>query len=176
MEVIQKYPARHVVLTGGEPMIASGIRELAASLRQAGYHITIETAATVLPEGIACDLASMSPKLQNSVPSEEKAGSAWVKRHEETRWRPDVAHAWIQQTDYQFKFVLQTAEDGEEMMRYLKAVECEIPAWKVQIMPEGVTPEALQKRSLELVEFCKNYGFRFANRLHIQLFGNTMGT
>src|SRR6185312_1651951 len=60
--------ARHVVLTGGEPMIAPGIRDLAAALKELGYHLTIETAATVGPEGIACDLASLSPKLLNSAP------------------------------------------------------------------------------------------------------------
>src|SRR5580693_3384724 len=32
--------ARHVVLTGGEPMIAKEIRELAAELKLLGYHIT----------------------------------------------------------------------------------------------------------------------------------------
>src|SRR3954467_3471660 len=58
---VRGHPARHVVLTGGEPMIAKGIRELAAELKRLNYHITIETAATIAPEGIACDLASLSP-------------------------------------------------------------------------------------------------------------------
>ena len=46
---VTKHPARHVVLTGGEPMVAKEIHELAAALKQRGYHITIETAATVAP-------------------------------------------------------------------------------------------------------------------------------
>ena len=58
-DVVAAYPAKHVVLTGGEPMVAKAIRELASALRGAGYHITIETAGTVPPEGIACDLASL---------------------------------------------------------------------------------------------------------------------
>ncbi|HEY5550549.1 MAG TPA: 7-carboxy-7-deazaguanine synthase QueE, partial [Opitutaceae bacterium] len=33
---VTSFRARHAVLTGGEPMIAPGIRELAASLRKAG--------------------------------------------------------------------------------------------------------------------------------------------
>ena len=65
---VRKHPARHCVLTGGEPMVAKGIHELAAALRLEGKHITIETAGTVLPGGIACDLASLSPKLSNSTP------------------------------------------------------------------------------------------------------------
>ncbi len=49
---VQRHPARHVVLTGGEPMIAKEIRELATELHDIGYHLTIETAATVAPAGI----------------------------------------------------------------------------------------------------------------------------
>src|SRR5512136_3066951 len=54
---VERFSARHVVLTGGEPMLAPEIRELAAALRRAGRHLTIETAATVAPDGIECDLA-----------------------------------------------------------------------------------------------------------------------
>src|SRR6187401_1747850 len=50
---VQNHPnAHHVVLTGGEPMIVKEIRPLAAEIKAAGRHITIETAATVAPEGI----------------------------------------------------------------------------------------------------------------------------
>ena len=49
-------------------MIAKNIHELANSLRDRGFHITIETAGTVSPDGIACDLASLSPKLAHSTP------------------------------------------------------------------------------------------------------------
>ena len=66
---IENFPAaRHVVLTGGEPMIAKDAAELAAAVKASGRHLTIETAATVDPAGIACDLASLSPKLLNSAP------------------------------------------------------------------------------------------------------------
>ena len=59
LEAVAAYPAtRHVVLTGGEPMIARDLAELAAGIRATGRHVTIETAATIPPAGIACDLAS----------------------------------------------------------------------------------------------------------------------
>src|SRR5438067_7497385 len=65
---VLQFRCDYCVLTGGEPMIAKDIHILAERLRSAGKHITIETAATVLPRGIACDLASLSPKLSNSTP------------------------------------------------------------------------------------------------------------
>ena len=55
----------HVVLTGGEPMLFSELIPLCAALRQAGRHVTIETAGTLyLP--VECDLMSISPKMSNS--------------------------------------------------------------------------------------------------------------
>src|SRR5919106_1011001 len=43
---VQEYNCRHVVLTGGEPMIMPDIVELCDALKQRGdCHITIETAA-----------------------------------------------------------------------------------------------------------------------------------
>ncbi len=57
LTVVEKHPTRFCVVTGGEPMVAKGINELLAGLRAAGKHITIETAGTVMPDGVACDLA-----------------------------------------------------------------------------------------------------------------------
>src|SRR5687768_4166605 len=79
---VERHPtAHHVVLTGGEPMIAKEIRTLAAELKNRGRHITIETAATVPPDGVACDLASLSPKLLNSAPDAIDQ-AVWRKKHE----------------------------------------------------------------------------------------------
>src|SRR6187399_3105618 len=39
--------ARHVVLTGGEPMIAPHIDQLLSALSDLKYHLTVETAGTV---------------------------------------------------------------------------------------------------------------------------------
>src|SRR5688572_13473577 len=44
---VASYNVRHVVVTGGEPLIAAGVEELCGGLRAAGHHITVETAATV---------------------------------------------------------------------------------------------------------------------------------
>src|SRR5438034_6238104 len=49
---VGEFDARHVVVTGGEPMIMPDIVELCARLREAGHHITMETAATVYDEPV----------------------------------------------------------------------------------------------------------------------------
>ncbi len=172
---VSRHPARHVVLTGGEPMIAKAIRELAAALRAAGQHITIETAATVAPDGIACDLASLSPKLRNSLP-DDRLPAAWRERHEATRWNPAAVRAWVDGYAYQFKFVVSSPADVEELEALLAALGRDIPRHKVLLMPEAVSLESLRERSAWLGELCKARGYRYAHRLHIELYGNKRGT
>ena len=173
---VQAYQAaRHVVLTGGEPLVAKDIHALAKELKTLGYHITIETAATVKPEGIACDLVSLSPKLLNSAPDAQEHG-AWRKKHEATRWQPDVVRAWIDAYPYQFKFVVARPEDVEELEHMLAALHREIPRHKVLLMPEATTLEKMRGRAGWLGELCKDRGYRYAHRLHIELYGNKRGT
>ena len=76
MEWVRGYPRfRHAVLTGGEPMIFPEVVPLSKELKQAGFHVTIETAATVF-QPAACDLMSLSPKLANSTPGDRCGGRA----------------------------------------------------------------------------------------------------
>ncbi len=167
--------ARHVVLTGGEPMIAKEMRELAAELKKGGRHITIETAGTIAPADIACDLASLSPKLLNSAPDPLEHG-AWRKKHEATRWQPEVVRAWIDRYAYQFKFVVARPEDVDELESMLAALKREIPRHKVLLMPEGISAEKIRGRAAWLGELCKARGYRYAHRLHLELYGNRRGT
>ena len=169
---VDRFPAAHVVLTGGEPMIAKGIRELANQLKNLGKHMTIETAATIAPDGILCDLASLSPKLSNSTPDL----NGWRDRHEERRLRPDIVRTWIQNYNYQLKFVVSSANDLIEIGEFISAVGCEIRPAKVLLMPEGTDVQTIQIRSEMLVDVCKRFGYRYCNRLHLELFGNKRGT
>ncbi len=174
---IARHPARHIVLTGGEPMIAKEIRSLAEAIKQRdrGYHITIETAATIPPGGILCDLASLSPKLRNSTP-DRRAPEAWRKRHEESRWQPEVVRSWIDGYPFQFKFVVSVPSDVDELESMMAELHREIPRSKVLLMPEGTEQKTLAGRAQWLAELCKARGYRYAHRLHIELYGNQRGT
>jgi 7-carboxy-7-deazaguanine synthase len=172
---VRVHPAKHVVLTGGEPMVAPGIHELAFQLSELGYHITIETAATLPPRGIACDLASLSPKLAHSAP-DARLDDTWRKRHEELRWQPEVVAGWIANGNYQLKFVIRSEADLAEMEQMILETNCAIPRSKVLLMPEGTTVEKLRASAGWLGELCKARGYRYAPRLHIELYGNKRGT
>jgi 7-carboxy-7-deazaguanine synthase len=173
---VQKHPAAHVVLTGGEPMVARGIHELAACLRALGKHITIETAGTIAPGGIACDLASISPKLSNSTPAVASIEPAWIERHEKSRLRPDILREWLATYPFQLKFVVSSESDLAEIQSLIASTGLQIPPSKILLMPEGIDPAALDSRRSMLIDFCLLNGHRFCDRLHIRLFGNTRGT
>ncbi len=170
---LEAFPTRHVVVTGGEPLIAPEVEALCAGLRERAYHITVETAATVF-KPIACDLASLSPKLSNSTPH-EREGGRWAGRHDRLRLRHDVIRAFMDHCDYQLKFVVDRPEDVAEV----EAVLDQLPGadrTKVLLMPQGVTRDELDRRAGWLVEVCKEHGFRYCPRLHVELYGNRPGT
>src|SRR5262245_40177789 len=159
------FPPRHVVVTGGEPLIALEIEELCAAFRQRDYHITIETAATVF-KPIECDLASLSPKLSNSTPWQREAGKH-AERHDRLRLRLDVILAFMERSDYQLKFVIDQPTDVDEVRDLLQLLP-DVDHAKVLLMPQGVTRDELHARGPWLIEECKKHGFRFCPRLHIE--------
>ena len=160
--------ARHVVLTGGEPMIAPHVVELTEGFRARGLHITVETAGTVF-HPVACDLMSISPKLAHSTPT-----GSWAATHERLRIQPEVLGRLMRSYEYQLKFVVADPGDMDEIRRLLDQLAADRS--KAILMPEGIEAEVLHERSLWLAEICKREGFRFSPRLHIDLYGNKRGT
>jgi 7-carboxy-7-deazaguanine synthase len=169
---VSAFPARHVVVTGGEPLLAPEIVDLCAALRQGGYHITVETAATVF-KPVACDLASLSPKLSSSTPT-EREGGRFAQRHDRLRIQPAVIRAFMDHGEYQLKFVIDRPADVAEMLALLEQLP-NVDCSRVLLMPQGVTPEELRQRGPWVAEECKRHGFRYCPRLHIDLYGNQRG-
>ena len=176
LDAVDSFPASHCVITGGEPMMAQGMPELASALKDRGKHITVETSATIPPNGITCDLASLSPKLSNATPEKGQIDDAWIQRHEARRLRPRVIDAWLAHYDYQLKFVVAEARDVSEIESLLASLEFTVPPHRVLLMPEGLSPETIRGRDQTLVELCMRHGYRYCNRLHLELFGNTPAT
>ena len=174
LKKISGWDCNHIVLTGGEPMIAPDLPELATVLKKQKKHITIETAGTIPPNGIPCDLASISPKLSNSTPPPER-DPAWAKKHEATRLQPEVISEWIRKYPFQLKFVVSSENDLAEIKDLLSRLP-PVPLHQILLMPEGIDVKTLATRSPWLVDICKREGFRFCPRLHIELFGHTRAT
>lgn len=173
---VREFGCPHVVLTGGEPMLAPGVRELARAITGLGIHLTIETAGSLAPDGIACDLASVSPKLASSTPPPEMFGETWTRRHEESRIRPEVLREWAANYRCQMKFVVSGPADLDEIATIRESVGASLAPASILLMPEGVTPEELAARRDFVIAACLRFGYRYCHRLQIDLFGNTKGT
>jgi len=173
LSTVRRFWANHVVVTGGEPMIAPDIVALTEGLKLIDQHITIETAGTVF-KPVVCDLMSISPKLSNSTPDELDAGD-WAERHESTRMQPDVLRQLIAAyPSYQLKFVVKDREDLAEIKPLVEDLCAEKS--RVLLMPEGTKSSTLRERAPWIAEICKTEGYRYCPRLHIELYGNKRGT
>jgi 7-carboxy-7-deazaguanine synthase len=164
VDEVNGFGALHVVLTGGEPMIAPGVVELTRAL---GQHLTIETAGTV-DAAVRCDLMSISPKLANSTPE-----GRWAAQHDRLRYQPDVMRSLMARYPYQLKFVVADPEDVEE----IRVIVGETGAAResVVLMPEGTSAAMLAERGRWLAEIAKREGWRLSPRLHVDLWGNKRG-
>lgn len=170
---VEKYPSRHIVVTGGEPLLAADIKELTAELERSGKHITIETAATIF-KPVRCDLVSLSPKLANSTPWKKQRGK-FAGMHEQRRLNFPVIQKYLDGYDYQLKFVVERKTDFEEINGVLEKLK-NVDHTRVLIMAQGTTRKQLSEKAGWIVELCKQNGYGFTPRLHIELFGNRRGT
>jgi len=170
---IEEWDCRHVVLTGGEPMLFAELLPLAAQLRERDLHITIETAGTLyLP--VECDLMSISPKFVSSGPSAVDHPH-WSRRHERQRYQPEVLRALVAEYDCQLKFVIDQPADLDEVEQFL-AVFPDVQPERVLLMPQGTTAEALQQRATWLVPHCDQRGWTYCPRRQIEWYGPVRGT
>lgn len=174
--ILEHRQARHAVFTGGEPLLWKELPYLSQNLRNRGWHVTIETAATLPPAALEYDLASLSPKLSSSTPLPHEIDGAWRERHEKTRVQPEVLREWLLAGSYQLKFVIAQESDLTELEQLLAQTGVCVPAHKVFLMPEGTQSVALHESGRKVAEWCKERGYRFCDRLHVHLYGHTRGT
>ncbi len=170
---VEALGARHVVLTGGEPMLFAELLPLCTAMHERGLHVTIETAGTLyLP--VECQLMSLSPKLASSTPDRQQS-IRWSERHELARHAPDVIRRLVAEYTYQFKFVVDEPADCIEVERYLEAFP-EIEWNRVMLMPQGTNTEALARQAEWLEPYCRERCLHFCRRKHIEWFGLVRGT
>ena len=169
-EQVRSFGARHVVVTGGEPMMFPEVVPLTKELRGQGLHITIETAGTVF-QPVECDLMSISPKLANSTPHRREEGR-WAAQHDRLRYQPEVIRQ-LMAYEYQLKFVVAEPEDLEEIHAMLRDLSADRS--KVILMAEGVSATVMRERGRWLAEIAKKERFRLSPRLHVDLWDDERG-
>lgn len=168
-EIVAQSTAEHVVITGGEPMLAAQLTELTEICRAAERTITIETAGTV-DRSVECDLMAISPKRPNSAPP----NANWRLRHEQTRHQPAVVKSLLSRYNCILKFVIDTEADVDDVCEYLREF-ADVPADLVWLMPQARTQEELLARTSWVRAKAELNGFSFSPRLHVEQFGDARG-
>jgi len=169
-EKVRGYDCGHVVITGGEPMDSSELGGLCEALKKGGCHVTIETAGIDYVAGLGCDLMSISPKLGNSRPVDEKGAA----EHEKIRFNADALRKLMENYQYQVKFVVNGPGDLDEIADCLERLG-RVDPYKVFLMPQAVERPDYIKKSQWLGEVCKQTGFTFSCRLQVLLWPGERG-
>jgi len=167
----------HVIWTGGEPTIKGhqvaicnflnywqGSESTAdAEIEKIPYH-EIETNGTVVIEDELFSWLSQincSPKLANSGMTEKQ------------RIVPAAIKRIMEHKNYQFKFVISTEEDVQELFRDF-VVPFNIPLKNVVCMPGLDDAAEFEERTQFCLEMAKKYRFRGLTRLHIAAWNKTL--
>lgn len=164
-QYIRQWPCKHLVFTGGEPMIQQKAWiELMTILRQEeGWYFEVETNATLPIQPEFDELINQfncSPKLESS------GNELEIRRTKSFPMYAENPKAY-------FKFVITTPKDLDEVLSVIE--EYKLPRQKVILMPEGRNPQELHEKALWLVEIAKQHNFRFTPRLHVDLWGALRG-
>ena len=154
---------KSVVITGGEPMMQqAAVTNLIKELRKKNpdYHAEIETAGTLAPTDELAELLSqinVSPKLSSS-------GND-IRKSLKERPLKKLAEAGAD-----FKFVVTSQQDIDEILMVVEMAQ--VSPDHVYLMPEGRTPEEIQRHGDMIADLCKEHGFNLTTRLHVLLWGD----
>jgi len=164
----------HIIWTGGEPTI-KGHQDAIVNfynywveepglMEDIDAFNEIETNGTVVidyPLFCIIDQINCSPKLSNSGMTEKQ------------RINPEAIKRIMEHSNYQFKFVISTEEDVNEMFRdFIEPFN--IPLKNVVCMPGLDDAANFEERTQFVLEMGKKYRFRALTRLHIAAWNKTL--
>lgn len=162
---ISNYRSRHLVVTGGEPMIQQrALLPVIKEIKEMGYFIEIETNGTILPtKNFDCliDQWNVSPKLNNS---------ANVKRLRE------IENCYLFFSNHPkcyFKYVINDSDDIDELEDLIKKYK--ISTHKIILVPQGNDRNEVIDRAKWVSEICKKNGYILSLRLQTLIWSNRRG-
>jgi 7-carboxy-7-deazaguanine synthase len=159
---IAAFPCRRVVVTGGEPLESPLLPPLLTALHAGHHAIEVETSGILPPPWGA------PPAIQWNV--SVKLGGSGVA--EPKRINPAAIRAFLDRGAW-WKFVVAEPADIAEVLQL--AERFALPRERILLQPEAVRRDDLAARSAWVVEACKQHGFRFSPRLHVELWGARRG-
>ena len=161
---IEQFSIKHLVITGGEPMMqADDLAELLSFLKP-DFYVEVETNGTIVPNKMLTDLVdqwNVSPKTENS-------GNP-LELYEDS----ECYYFFANQENCFFKYVVENETDIPEIKKFV--AKYNIPETRVQLMTQASTKEEVRSREKSISELAKQHNFVFSPRLHVALWGSQRG-
>lgn len=158
-------PGRHLVVTGGEPLLQQRALVRLFSRLPHDLYLEIETNGTRVPLSSLCervDQWNVSPKLAS-------AGDT-----EALRIRPEALQALRDTGRAYLKLVVKTPSDLEEAEALRERFG--FGKERTLLMPEAANREELGRLSPQVASWSQALGVRFSSRLHLLLWDGRRGT
>ena len=164
IEKIKEFEPKHLVITGGEPLIQQN--DIASLLSKLGddYFVEVETDCTIIPNSAMLEHVNhwnVSPKTSNSGNSRE------------AREIPQCYDFFAKLENSVFKFVIENESDLVEIDELI--TKYSIPKNKILLMPQASTKDELNLKKEEIEKIAKAKGLLFSSRLQVERWGNQRG-
>ena len=165
IEKIKEFEPKHVVITGGEPLIQQN--DIASLLSKLGddYFVEVETDCTIIPNSVMLEHVNhwnVSPKTSNSGNSRE------------AREIPQCYDFFVKLENSVFKFVIENESDLVEIDELI--TKYSIPKNKILLMPQASTKDELNSTKESVEELATKNDMLFSSRLQVERWGNQRGT
>jgi organic radical activating enzyme len=165
IEKIKQFEPKHLVITGGEPLIQQN--DIASLLSKLGddYFVEVETDGTIIPNSAMLEHVNhwnVSPKTSNSGNSRE------------AREIPQCYDFFAKLENSVFKFVIENETDLVEIDELI--TKYSIAKNKILLMPQASTKDELNLKKEEIEKIAKAKGLLFSSRLQVERWGNQRGT
>ena len=163
-EQILDLEIKHLVITGGEPLLQQDDLADLLSFLKPDFYVEIETNCTILPNKMLTDLVdqwNVSPKTENS-------GNP-LELYE----NDECYYFFANQKNCFFKYVVEDESDIPEIKKFV--TKYNIPENHVQLMTQASTKEEIRAREKSISELAKANNFLFSPRLHVAMWGAQRG-
>ena len=163
-EQILDLEIKHLVITGGEPLLQQDDLADLLSFLKPDFYVEIETNCTILPNKMLTDLVdqwNVSPKTENS-------GNP-LELYE----NDECYYFFANQENCFFKYVVEDESDIPEIKKFV--TKYNIPENHVQLMTQASTKEEISAREKSISELAKANNFLFSPRLHVAMWGAQRG-
>jgi len=165
IEKIKEFEPKHIVITGGEPLIQQNDIALLLSKLGDDYFVEVETDCTIIPDSVMLEHVNhwnVSPKTSNSENSRE------------AREIPQCYDFFVKLENSVFKFVIEKESDLVEIDELI--TKYSIPKNKILLMPQASTKDELNLKKEEIEKIAMANGLLFSSRLQVERWGNQRGT